>query len=197
MKDITRADLFALLLAETGSAVRVGMKTITNIIPGKSSVTKKHRVTGKTFEEVWGTSLILKHSSKTVQINVNYEDAVNGRKENQGQEADFKTQGLKYGEFVEGSKILIKYEKDGVVKYYIRVYEHNAKLGKKNEYQRSTGKKLTKKEEKDLKVNFLPIKSEEVKPQGLEYVDAVKPVNYGFDTIIEFSMNKEKYRIID
>lgn len=196
MKTINRQDLFALLLAESGKAQTiVGIQAVTNIIPGKSGTTTKNRTSKIPFMDEWMCSMLLKYSTKTVQINVNYEDAVNGRKEKQEQEADFKSQGMKYGAFVEGSRILIHDEANG--KYYIRVYETNSKLGKKNEYKTPQGKVLTKDEAKNLKENYLPVKKEEVKSQGLDYTDAVKPVNYAFDSIMQININGEQYKIVD
>jgi hypothetical protein len=196
MKTINRKDLFALLLAENGkSQTTVGLQTITNIIPGKSSVTTKNRTTKIPFVDEWKCSILLKYATKTVQININYEDAVNGRKEKHGQEADFKSQGLSYGAFVEGSRVLIHDEEKG--KYYVRVYETNTVLGKKNEYKTPQGKVLTKDQVKNLKENYLPKKKEEVKSQDLDYKDAVKPVNYLFDSIVQINMNDEQYKIVD
>lgn len=197
METITKKDLFALLLAESGkSAKMIGLHTTTNIIPNKGS-TVKSRVTSIPFIEQFGSSLILKWSEQTVQINTIYENSVNNRREKEGLEADFKAKELPFGEYVEGSRILIKHEKDGETVYYVRVYLTNSNLGTKVKFTNAQGKELSDKLVKIFKEEFMSIKKETVKSQGLDYKEASKPVTYSFDSIKQINMNGSEYRIVD
>jgi hypothetical protein len=197
MEQITRNDLFALLLAESGkSATTVGIHTVTTLEPNKGS-TVKSRVTSVPFIDQFGTACILKWKEQTVQINVIYENSVNNKKEKDGQERDFKSKGMNYGEFIPGSRILIQKGEKEDTKYYVRVYLTNSNLGEKIKYTKANGKELTPKELKIFKSEFESVKAEKVKSQGLDYEDASKPVNYSINSIRQINMYGKSYQIVD
>lgn len=199
METITRADLFAMFLAESGkSAKMIGIHTTTDYSPEKKNCTVKSRVNSEMkFATTFGTNRIMKCSELTVQINAVYENAVNNRLEKDGQEAEFKTKELAYGEYIEGSRILIKHEKDGQTIYYARVYQTNSVLGKSAKYFKASGQPLTDKETKLFTEEFMKLKPEFVKSQGLNYEEAAKPTNYNLDSITQLNINGKQYRITD
>jgi len=199
METINRADLFALFLAERGkSATTIGIHATTEYSPEKKNCTVKSRVDPeKKFVATFGTTKILKMSELTVQINHIYENSVNNRHEKDGQERDFKTKELAYGEYIEGSRILIKYEKEGETIYYARVYQTNSSLGKSATYFKASGQVLTADETKLFTEEFMKQKPEFVKSQGLSYEDAAKPTNYNLENIHQLNMYGKQYRIVD
>lgn len=152
-------------------------------------VKKTSRITKQTLMERFGTNSVVKESELPVQINVIYENSVNNRLEKVGEEREFKSAGLNSGKFVEGSRTLI--EDSGEMK--LRVYQTNSVLGKSSKYFKDNGEEFTEEEVKQLKEEFLPIKSEEIKSQGLSYKDSCKPTNYDFCNIREIVMDGERY----
>lgn len=198
MEIINRSDLFALLLAENGKrATTIGIHTITEYYPEKKNCTVKARNNHEQkFETTFGTNKTLKISELTVQINVKYENSVNNRKDKDGQETDFVAKKMSYGEFVEGSKILIKDEKDGETIYYARVYQTNTMLGKSAKYAKASGQMLTPDEIELFETQFMKKKPEFVASQGLNYKDAAKPTNYNLDSIHQINMNGKQYKVV-
>lgn len=152
-------------------------------------VKKTSRVTKQTLMERFGTNSVVKESELPVQINVIYENSVNNRLEKSGEDRDFKSAGLNSGKFVEGSRTLI--EDSGEMK--LRVYQTNSVLGKSSKYFKDNGEEFTEEEVKQLKEEFLTIKPEEIKSQGLSYEDSCKPTNYDFCNIREIVMDGERY----
>lgn len=166
------------------SAKMISLKTRTDPKPLKSS-----RITKQSLMERFGTSSVVKESELTVQINVNYENSVNNRLEKVGEERSFESAGLNYGKFVDDSKCLL--EHNG--KMQLRVYQTNSVLGKSAKYFKDNGEEFTEEEVEQLKVEFLKIKPEEIKSQGLSYEESSKPTNYNFSSIREIVMDGEQY----
>lgn len=198
MEIINRSDLFALLLAESGkAATTIGIHTITEYSPEKKNCTVKARDDHeKKFTTTFGTNKILKISELTVQINVKYENSVNNRKDKDGQETNFVAKELAYGEYVEGSRILIKHEKDGETIYYARVYQTNSKLGKSAKFAKASGQMLTADETELFETQFMKLKPEFVASQGLNYEEAAKPTNYNLDNIHQINMHGKQYKVV-
>lgn len=152
-------------------------------------IKKTSRVTKQTLMERFGTNSVVKESELPVQINVIYENSVNNRLEKAGEERDFKSTGMNSGKFVEGSRCLI--DDSGEMK--LRVYQTNSILGKSSKYFKDNGEEFTEEEVKHLKEEFLTIKPEEIKSQGLSYEESSKPTNYNFSNIREIVMDGERY----
>jgi hypothetical protein len=152
-------------------------------------VKKTSRITKQTLMERFGTNSVVKESELPVQINVIYENSVNNRLEKAGEDRDFKSAGLNSGKFVDGSRCLI--EDSGEMK--LRVYQTNSVLGKSSKYFKDNGEEFTEEEIEQLKEEFLTIKPEEIKSQGLSYEESSKPTNYNFSSIREIVMDGERY----
>ena len=149
METINRKDFFAILLSLSGKrADFMNIKTITTHAPRNGSTVKSRINSADKFEDVFNTSCIIKWTEMNVQYNTIYENAVNNRREKEGLERNFKSQGMKYGEFIEGSRILLKKGDGEDAKYYVRVYVIKSKLGKSVKYTKANGTPLTENEVK-------------------------------------------------
>lgn len=188
MKNITKNDLVNLMIAQIGQRAKM-----INIVTRTEQKTNKFTKSEPklTISEVFHTSTIYKRSKLNVQINADYENAVNARLEKAGEEADFKTGKLSYGAYVGDSKIVIEHKGT----FYIRVYQINSKLGKTVVYEKANGQHLSEDEIKKLKKEFITEKPEIVKSQGLSKDDAAKPNNYKVDSIIEVTIDGETYYV--
>lgn len=187
MNIITEQDLFQIFLNQNKKSAKfISLKT------RKTEETKKKsRTTMKTLLETFGTDSITKESELTVQLNANYENSVNNRLEKAGEERDFVAEKLPYGEYVEGSKCLIKH--DG--KIYVRVYQTNSKLGKTARYFKSNGEELSKEHVEILQRDFLKVRPEFIESQGLSYEESSKPTNYKLENIKGIKIDGEEYSI--
>jgi hypothetical protein len=186
MKVISEEDLVEVLKNQKNrSAKLISLKARTDARPNKKSRT----LPKKTLMEMFGTNSVVKESELSVQINVIYENSVNNRLEKAGEERSFESTGMNYGRFLDGSKCLI--EHDGKMK--LRVYQTNSTIGKSSRYFKENGAEFTPEEVEVLKEEFLSIKPEEIKSQGLSYQDSCKPTNYNLSNIREISLDGEKY----
>jgi hypothetical protein len=188
MKTITKNDLVNLMLSQIGQRAKM-----INIVTRTEQKTNKFtRSEPKlSLEEVFKTNKIFKRSKLNVQINADYENAVNARLEKAGEEANFTAQKLSYGSYVGDSKIVIQHKDE----HYLRVYQINSVLGKTVVYEKANGQHLSEDEVSKLKKEFLSEKPEEVKSQGLSYEQAAKPNNYKVSSIIEVTIDGELYFI--
>ena len=152
---------------------------------------KKSRLNKQTLKERFGTEKILKESSLTVQINTIYENSVNNRLEKDGQEKDFKSSGMNYGNFVMDSRCVI--EDSG--KYYLRTYQTNSKLGKNSRFLKDDGTEIVDEQLQQLKDEFLDEKPEFISSQNLSYEDSCKPTNYKFSSLNEITIDGEHFVI--
>ncbi len=185
MKVLTDLELVELLKNQKNKSCKmIGLKTRTDPKP-----LKKSKISGKSLVEMFNTNSITKESELTVQINVDYENSVNNRLEKSGEERNFKSSGMNYGKFVEGSRCLIEHEDS----YKVRVYQTNSILGKSARYFKDDGTELNEAEVEILKNEFLKIKPEEIKSQGLSYEESSKPTNYNLSSIKEICMDGERY----
>jgi hypothetical protein len=187
MKIITEEDLLQLFLKKNKKSAMIFLKT--NAV---QKTKKTSRTTSQTLQEVFGTEKIIKVSEIPVQINAIYENAVNNRLEKTGEEKDFESGLLRYGKYVEDSRCLIV---DGEKKY-LRVYQTNSKLGKESAYFKENGEEISGKLLETLKKDFLDIKPEFVKSQGLSYEDSCKPTNYLLGNIRGVTMDEETFEVI-
>lgn len=129
----------------------------------KPKLTKKSRKDKTPFNKLFKGNVVCK-SKKFASIGYEYEKSVNNRLEKEEKEQIFESQSLPWGEWVEGSKIIITHND----KYYLRIsyLNANSKLNI-NEYQYENGEKLNEEERERLQ-EFLPVKKESNKKQGLE-----------------------------
>lgn len=92
--------------------------------------TKKHRVTKQTLQEFLGADVVslVKESEAIYSIGSDYENMVNNKLDKEGYEKNFETGKLPWGEWVEGSKILLIHNGE----YYFRMYpvQNNALAAK-------------------------------------------------------------------
>lgn len=176
---LTYANLESILLnpdIRKGQFIRLDSKT-------EARATKKSRVTSESFESLFGTSKIFKINSRTVQIGVSYESAVNGRREKEGMESNFVSAGT-YGD-VENNTIVRK--SDG--SWNMRVY--HVKHNDDNViWVREDGTELDDILVTRLKAEYLPIPKTSDK-QGLD--NQVMPLDFKPSSIIGFRMDGEDY----
>lgn len=188
MKVLTNEDFVNLFKSQKTKQNRlIGLKTRKVLETNKTS-----RITGKTLLEEFNSAKIIQESSSSTQINIDYENAVNNRLENLGEERDFKAQKRSWGEYVEGTNNCVVTHKDQL---YLHCFQTNSEIGKSYKYFREDGSELTEKEVDVLKAEFLKEKREEIKSQDLSYKESVKPRDYNIHHITEISMDGEKYRI--
>jgi len=103
MNLITEKDLFQIFLNQNKKSAKfISMRTRKT-----EETNKKSRTTKLSLQETFGTDYITKESELTVQLNANYENAVNNRLEKSGEERTFESEKLPYGEYVQDSKCLI------------------------------------------------------------------------------------------
>lgn len=150
----------------------------------EAKATVKSRKTLESFEKVFGCQKVYKINSRQVQLKVDYENAVNGRREKEGLEGDFKSQGT-YGT-VENNTIVRKNEDQ----WYLRVFHVKNPLDKVK-WVRDNGEELTPDLVKRLENEFLPLPKEGKGKQELE--NEVKPLNFKSDSILAIRMNGVEY----
>jgi len=184
MKVLSEEELIEVLKNQSKRSKMISLKTRTDPKP-----LKKSRVTLQSLKERFNTETIVKESELTVQINIDYETSVNNRLEKAGEEREFVSSGMNYGNFVDGSRCLI--EDKG--KVYLRTYQTNSKLGKSSRYFKDDGTEFTEDEVEELQKEFLKIKPEEIQSQGLSYEQSTKPTNYSLKSIREICMDGERY----
>lgn len=153
---------------------------------------KTGRYSGKSLLEEFNSNKIIQEASSTVQINVNYENAVNNRLEKNGEERDFKAQKRSWGTYVEGTNDCVVTHKDEL---YLHCFQTNSLLGKSCKYFREDGSELTEKEIETLKTEFLKEKREYINSQDLSYQDSAKPTDYSINHITEMTIDGEKYKV--
>lgn len=156
-----------------------------------TEINKKSRSTAKTLLEEFGTTKIIQESKNTVLVNVDYENSVNNRLEKAGEERNFVSKPRVWGQYLNDSNSIVIHNG----KCYLHVFQTNSKLGKETKYFREDGTELSEKEVENLRENFLRIKPEEIKSQGLTYEESSKPTDYSFDSITEITMDEEKYSV--
>ena len=187
MQTISENQLLEILLNQKNRSNKtISLKTKT--IP---ECLKKSRLNKQTLRERFGTDKIFKESSLTVQINTIYENSVNNRLEKDGQETDFKSSGMNYGNFIMDSRCVI--EDSG--KYYLRTYQTNSKLGKNSRFLKDDGSEIVGEELQQLKDEFLKEKPEFISSQNLSYEDSCKPTNYKFASLNEITIDGEHFVI--
>lgn len=176
MPILTNAALETLLLDPSlrkGQFIRLDSKT-------EARATVKSRTTLEPFASVFGTSKVWKINSRSVQIGVNYEDAVNRRLRKEGEEANFKSEGT-YGE-VENNTIVRK--ADG--SWNMRVY-HVQHPDDTVRWVRDDGTELSPDLVARLKAEFLPKpKPEGTGKQGLD--NQVMPLDFKPESILAIRM---------
>lgn len=180
MPILTNAALETLMLDPTirrGQFIRLDSKTL-------AKATVKSRMTSEPFAAVFGTSKVWKINSRNVQLRVNYEKSVNGRREKEGLDANFKSQGT-YGE-VENDTLVRK--SDG--SFNVRVY-HVKHPDDSVKWVRDDGTELTPDLVARLKAEFLPKPKEGEGKQGLE--NEVQPLDFKPESILAFRMAGEDY----
>lgn len=179
MPILTNSQLETLLLDPTlrkGQFIRLDSKT-------KARALVKSRVTSEPFAAVFGTSTVWKINSRNVQIRIDYENAVNGRREREGKEADFQSQGT-YGDLENGT---IVRKADG--SYNVRVY-HVKHPEDSVRWVRDDGTELSADLVKRLKAEYLPAQKDSPK-QDLE--NEVKPLDFLPSSILAFRMSGVDY----
>ena len=184
MKVLTEKDLLEYFQNQSNKA----NKTISLKTRSKLKTNKYSRNTDKTIFETFGTESITKESENVVQINTIYENSVNNRLEKAGEETDFKDKEPTWGKFVEGSRCLREHKG----KFYLRAYQTNSRLGKESRYLKENGEELSEKDVKILKEEFLAIKPEVIKSQGLSYQESCKPTDYAFESLLEIVMDGDE-----
>ena len=124
---------------------------------------------GTLFSDLF-KGLVYKTAKRHATIGVSYQNAVNGRlkKEDQPDAGEFQAEGLPFGEWREGSKVVIDY--NGVP--YIRVTYLNANKGE-SVYHYADGEQISGNDLEILKADFLP----EVKTDTRQGTDNPVKVN--------------------
>ena len=181
MPILTNAALETLMLDPSirkGQFIRLDSKTLARGLV-------KSRTTLESFASVFGTSKVWKINSRNVQLRVDYQNAVNGRREREGKEGDFKSQGT-YG-LVENDTLVRK--ADG--SFNVRVY-HVKHPDDTVKWVRDDGTELSPALVARLKAEFLPKpKPEGEGKQGLE--NEVKPLDFMPESILAFRMAGTDY----
>jgi hypothetical protein len=171
---LTTPDLEALLFKldkeNAGQGIRMESRTIAR---GR----KTSSVTGESKWEVFGSENIWKISSQNYKIGQDYENVVNIRRDREGVEGEFKSQGT-YGN-MEARTILRM--KDG--SFQMRVFVEGTDKSK-NRWVRDDGTELSPELVARLKAEFLPPRKDESPKQGIE--KTVKPRNFAVDSILSF-----------
>lgn len=176
---LTNAGLETLLLdpnLRKGQFIRLDSKTL-------ARATVKSRLTSEPFAAIFGTSKVWKINSRQVQIGVDYAKVVNARREREGKEADFKSEGT-YGE-MEGLALLRM--KDGG--FQVRVF-HVKHPDDKVRWVRDDGTELSPELVARLKAEFLPPHKESPK-QDLE--NEVQPLNFKPESILAMRIAGTEY----
>lgn len=179
MPVLTNAALETLMLDPSirrGQFIRLDSKTAARALV-------KSRTTGESFASIFGTSKVWKINSRNVQLRVDYQNAVNGRREREGKEKDFQSEGT-YGE-VQNDTLVRK--ADG--SFNVRVY-HVKHPDDTVKWVRDDGTELTPALVSRLKVEFLPVQKDSPK-QGLE--NEVKPLDFKPESILAFRMAGVEY----
>jgi hypothetical protein len=174
MYKITTTELLDKLMAQhktTFVAVRTAKK---------EKPLKKSRVTGEAFE-----GSVISESTYSAGLCYDYETAVNNRREREGKEADFHAESLPFGNWYNGSKIII--EHNG--KYYVRLTLNANNKPQKHYY-----------------LNGKPVEFESIadvmpKPSGYgsdkqELEKQVKVINVALESIKKINMNGETYEVV-
>jgi DNA polymerase II large subunit len=139
-----------------------GFETITT-----PKLTKKNRTT----KEPTTFSVVI-HSTFSAMLGVNYENAVNNKKEKLGEERDFIAQKANGKHYVEGSKYLMQSD-NNPDKFYIAL----DKVGGVKRKYLIDGREATEEEIEDLKKNYLP--TSKPHPYGITWR------TYGIEGIIK------------
>ena len=179
MPVLTNAALETLMLDPSirrGQFIRLDSKTAARALV-------KSRTTGESFASIFGTSKVWKINSRNVQLRVDYQNAVNGRREREGLEKNFQSEGT-YGE-VQNDTLVRK--ADG--SFNVRVY-HVKHPDDTVKWVRDDGTELTPDLVSRLKAEFLPVQKDSPK-QGLE--NEVKPLDFKPDSILAFRMAGVEY----
>lgn len=179
MAVLTNSGLESLLLdldSKAGQFIRLDSKTL---VKG----TVKSRTTLEPFASVFGTAKVWKINSRQVQIGLDYQKVVNTRREREGKEADFKSEGT-YGEME--TKCLLRRE-DG--SFQMRVY-HVKHPDDKVRFVRDDGTELSPVLVERLKSEFMPPKKESPK-QDLE--NEVQPLNFKPESILALRISGMEY----
>jgi hypothetical protein len=181
MPILTNAALETLMLDPTlrkGQFIRLDSKTA-------ARGTVKSRITGEAFASVFGSAKVWKINSRNVQIRIDYENAVNGRREREGMEGDFKSEGT-YGDVQNGTLVR---KADGT--FNLRVY-HVKHPDDSVRWVRDDGTELSPALVARLKAEFLPKpKPEGEGKQGLD--NEVKPLDFKPESILAFRMAGTDY----
>jgi hypothetical protein len=124
---------------------------------------------------------IMKRAKVNGQINFNYENAVNNRREKEGTDRDFQSKGLNWKNATkEHNKSII--EKDG--KFYLQF--RIIKVLDSEYFEKGTNKKIDKSQLKD----YLP-PSNNSGSQGVD--EAIKIININIDNIKKFTLDKTSH----
>jgi len=145
------------------------------------NATKKSRETKEPYSVVFPSPVYVTEKL-FVRAFVNYEKQVNKVRENEGKEADFKSQSLPWGKYVEGAEGFI-IEHNG--EYYLRYYEKMNANYKYSErlWHFENGNELTSEEKENFKKNFGDKKYGN-KIQGVSIENEVNPKSTKFSGII-------------
>lgn len=180
MPILTHRELETLLLdpnLRKGQFIRLDSKT-------QARALVKSRTTGGSFATVFNSGKVWKINSRNVQLRVDYENAVNSRRDREGKESDFKSKGT-YGE-VENNTIVRK--EDG--SYNVRVY-HVKHPDDSVRWVRDDGTELSPELVARLKVEFLPPPKKESATQALD--NEVQPLDFKPESILAFRMAGTDY----
>lgn len=102
------------------SLARRGHRFVTFSLETTPELTKKHRDTKETFEACFpGVTQVVKITDGRYHFNMDYQNSTNRELERRGVEGDFEAQSLPWGQWVEGSKVLITHKGE----LYARMYQ--------------------------------------------------------------------------
>ncbi len=187
MKVVTTQEMVNIFLNQSKKNCQtIGLKT-----RKIADVNKKSRTTSKSLLEEFGTTKIIQESKNVAQVNVDYENSVNNRLEKAGEERTFESKPRTWGQYVNDSNSIVLHKGQ----HYLHVFQTNSKLGKETKYFREDGTELSETDVENLKANFLKLKPEEIKSQGLSYEESSKPTDYSFENITEITLDGEKYSV--
>jgi len=136
----------------------IGMSTLQKPIKKNRLIPKGDDV--QLFTDIFDGDIFCT-SDRFVSIGFEYEKSVNNRLDKEGKEKDFEAQGLPWGEWLPGSKIIITHtDKSGNFNYYLRLTYLNANdKASKALFHYEDGTHVKTELIDTLKNGFLPVKS--------------------------------------
>ena len=135
---------------------------------------------------------VRKVTSRRVQINYGYENAVNNHLERNGEQRNFVGGSLPWGAWLIPNKVI-----EHKLNLYLRTYEP-ANASETSYYVLSDGR-MANDHDTEVINAYAYAKSYGSEKQanfGLTYDEQVKPKAVSFDSIVEISINGEKYQIV-